>query len=374
MDEKGREARAGYGQWTFAAADRRTAVSPLATVDAGAQALLDEVRAFVAAHPQIQVDPSGTAIPADCREELFDLLTAARVALVRQAAVDGGFAGAARARLAADRTALERDFGLAMEVPSELQAFLDEGAEGASKLSLDTMLCWLQGALADDELAAEVASDASSQVKRLSQAAFELALYAEVLLALRPKRVFGVRTLDQKTVELYPIGRFEVGMQDYFAVLRLPELVVEGERGAFATKFELASEVDFYGSKPLRRRDYSMGGDSRGMVGRRYVLLYRLPSPDAAGIIANRDTGLVVAPTAMVGAVFADDVRETLYLRGTVQRCLALGSRRGLYLADPDGVADEARATAEPYGTSVVLGSGALGAADLPQFIDSLIA
>lgn len=342
-----------------------------ATDGSGATALA-AVKRYVEEHSAIEFTATGSAIPRSEREGFFAQLNEARLALAREALGEASFARACSDHLAAVRERLKREYGLSAGIPSELKAFCANVEAASSDLAVDTMLSWLQGRLDDAACAEKVRATAAAECDRLAKAAYELWQYLTVVDLLAPTEAYLASTPDQESVVLTPTTSFSVGAQAYSPVLRLPELVLVCEKGVFGLRFELATEVDFYGTKPLRRRDYSTGGDSRDMVGRRYGLIYRFAGLDAVPIVVNRDKTLVVPPRALVGAMFPDDVEQTLYCRGTIQRVLTLDCPNGAFFADPLGCAAGVRDVCEPYGFEPAMGAEGFDEAGLAAYVASL--
>ena len=333
---------------------------------------LKAVEEFVAGHPEIEMTATGTAIPRSCREGFFETVSSARKLAAQQIIGGDGFAASSCERLSKARSRLKDSFGLAVVVPSELEAYIADPLDGVSALTTDLFFGYLQGKVERDAFEVRLRSSIEEENRRLSCAAYETWLYLDTIAAFSPTRAYSTSTHDQKTVQVNPTDTLVLGRQDYSAVLRLPEIVLETGQGYVGMKLELANEVDFYGSKPLRRRDYSTGGDSSNIVGRRYVLLYRIADLETVPLTANRDTGLVIPPLAMIAAIFPDDVEQNLYCRGTIQRVETLGSIGGAFFADPKGCAALIGECNEPYGAAIRIGAPGFDDQGLRAYLASL--
>lgn len=333
---------------------------------------MDTVRAYVAENPAIEITATSTAIPRQYREEFFDKLKSARLALAREVLGVDEFSESCRQHVAQVRQRLEEAYGLTVSIPAELEVFCGDALDGASTLSTSDLLSMLQHPERAEGLTSSLVTALTTEHDRLSKAAFELWVYLKVIDSFKPKRIYSTRTFDEQTVVLAPVSSHAVGSQEYSALIRIPELVIECDQGVFAFKFELASEIDFYGDRPLRRRDYSTGGDSRDMVGRRYTLVYRCADLDSVPVTANRDTGHMVFPLAMFATIFPGDMDTNLFCRATIQRMQTLKCLKGAYFADPLGCADDIRRTCEPCGVEPTIGESGFNDAGLEGYCVAL--
>lgn len=333
---------------------------------------MDKVRTYVAEHPAIEITATSTAIPRQYRDEFFDLLKSTRLVLAEEVLGVDEFANDCRQHVMDARNHLEEAYGLSVDLPAELEVFCEDALEGASTLSTSDLLSMLQRPEQSDELTTSLVKSLNTEHDRLMKAAYELWMYLSVIDSLAPQRIYATNTLDQQTVVLTPVSRHAVGSQEYSALIRIPELVLECEQGVFGVKFELASEIDFYGDRPLRRRDYSTGGDSRDMVGRRYTLVYRCADLDSVPITVNRDNGLMVPPRAMLAAIFPSDMNTNLFCQGSIQRMQSLKCLKEAYFADPLGCADDIRQNCESRGANPVIGACGFDSAGFNGYCVSL--
>ena len=334
---------------------------------------LGNLDCFVAAHPEISVSKTGLGVPKQCREAFYDKVADACAAFAREVSGPAGFADRAVAELADVTGRLSKALGVAVVLPAELRAFCNDRFAGCTQAFTSNVLSYVQGNVDGEGLIAQATQSVAPAMRRLTKAAYEAWLYYSVIEALKPTAAYVVDTPDQKHVVAEPADVLEMGAQRYSATLRLPEAVYECADGSlWAVKMELANEVDFYGSKPLRRRDYSVGGDSRGTVGRRYLLLYRVSSLDAVPLTADRDRVLTHAPTAMVAAVWPDDLNESLYERGTLQRVMTLGPRFGALVAALDGCGDAVREDAGFCQAKATVFDAAFDTNDVTSFLQTL--
>ena len=74
----------------------------------------------------------------------------------------------------------------------------------------------------------------------------------------------------------------------------------------------------------------------------------------------------------MVASVWPDDLSESLYARGTLQRAVTLAPTKGLFVAAHDGCSAEMKAANDPYGVRLETADATLDTRMLATFIDSL--
>jgi hypothetical protein len=282
---------------------------------------LETVDVFVAKHPEIEVSPTGLAIPASCREEFHALLRQARRALAVDVIGDATFAQESISALLRVKAELADKLNLNdIVLPTMLQSFCDDVYLGASQSRFTTMLSYVQKRISATALRAEVELALPKSYRQLTLAAYEAWLVYSTVNSLQPQKAYIAEAIDEIRARLVPATQLELGYQEYSATLRLPEAVFECEQGIFGLKFELASEIDFYDKKPQRRRDFSSGGDSHGVVGRRYALLYRLPSKETVPFLADRDKATLLSPDAMLATLCEEDFKNESYCEATLNR------------------------------------------------------
>ncbi|MDD5806159.1 MAG: hypothetical protein PUD02_02315 [Eggerthellales bacterium] len=347
------------------------------------------INGFVAEHPEIKVSASCLAVPKSCREDFYAILDQARFAMVHDAlaqrdlAESGkdaseepssvirrvAFADECVTRLNALRTRVAQATGANLVLPAEMESFCKDRILGCSEPFVGRLLSFVQGTVDADTLYQEVRQQVLPLFDLLSVSAYETWLAYSLVVELGAKKAYLADTFDQKTVVACATDTLPIGRQAYSAVLRLPEAVFDCGGNFWAIKLELAQELDFYGSKPLRRRDFSAGGDTRNTLGRRYLMLYKIPDLDSIPIVANRDKTLVYPPTAMVGALRPEDFAESLYARASMQRVLTMAPRAGAAFVALDGCEQAAQETVDAYQAPVEIVSDPF---DLNQFSNYL--
>jgi hypothetical protein len=302
------------------------------------------VDAYVADRPEIEVSFTGVGIPQEFREGFYQTLLKARRAITEDVVGDTLFAERSVFALKEVRSQLIHSLNLEEYVlPSALQAFTEDLYGGASQFFLDKMLSYVQGRFDAAGLYAQALARLPQAFNQLAMAAYEAQMAYSAVLMLEPAAVFAAEPLDDARAKLVPTRSLELGYQAHSATLRLPEAVFETAWGKIGFKFELASEIDYYDSRPTRRRDFSSGGDTHGVIGRRFALFYRLGAGDTVPYLADRDKLLMLKPDIVFGTLRRADLEIESYCRVTLKRIETLAAQRATVFDVLDGI-DEVKA------------------------------
>lgn len=334
-------------------------------------AALDSIDTFLSQHPEIERSTSDLAVPHDCRAQFYEMLAGARSTMVRQA-VDETVARQAQRTIEGlldARQRLAAMTGLShIYLPSGLQAFCENPFLGSSRALLSPLLSYVQNSIKTEELLQKAALTAEPTFKQFGLSAYETWMAFEALCLLKPKKAWAVELNEKNQAVAIATSSLEVGQQHYHVTLRLPECVLECESGLYGIKFELASEIDFYDSKPRRRRDFSSGGDTRNLIGRRYLMVYKLATLDAIPAIADRDREYLLAPHALLATIRAADMDESVYALGSIARMQTLSPRRGSFFLALDGCAERFCHLASDYDVSLQAENATFNAKDVAPF------
>jgi hypothetical protein len=306
---------------------------------------------FVASHPTIEVSPSGVGVPREYRETFYQNLLSARRALTAAVVKNTEFAEKSLESLQAVRARLIQQLELDDYIlPTALQAFIDDLYGGGSQSFLDKMLLYIQRSIDASELYEQAAIVLPQSFSRLALVAYEAQLAYSAVLLLEPTAAYLAEPRDDLRALLLPARSLELGHQTYSATLRLPEAVFDTGVGKIGFKFELVNEIDFYHSKPTRRRDFSSGGDTRGIIGRRFALFYRFGEVETVPYLADRDKALMLRPDIVLGVLGERDLEIESYCQMTLKRVEVLAAQKATVFDILEGAASAARALQERSG------------------------
>lgn len=348
-----------------------------------------ELERFVGESEGLRVTATSLSVPRGVRPEFYG-----RVERVQRALADEVLGRAAgegtsprigaddlaqvAARCAQVRRTLCDQAGLSQfKLASMLEALLDDPARETARPLFSCVLDALQQRLGAEALKVRAAEVLVPHAELLWRNAYEAWAYYGVVARLDPVRFHAVFTPDMRQVRTVPTERVEVAVQASSPTLRLPEAVFETAHGrTFAMKSEAAHELDFYGFKNRRRRDSSSGGNTADLMTHRVLLLWELPSVEAAGFVADRDKSRVTPPDLTVEALLPADLATPAYASAFVERINAVRSRRPVQVlapfgaALPEGMADDL--TVAPVRLHVPGEGGRLDPALLDEVVQAL--
>lgn len=228
-----------------------------------------------------------------------------------------------------------------LRLAAALEDCLADPVATAVRPLFSVVLDGVQGTLDAPELERRAREVLPAHVELLRRNVFEAHAYYGVVARLRPRTFYAVFSPDLKSVKAVRSDRIEVATQTSSPTLRLPEAVFETADGrVFAMKSEAAHELDFYGFKNKRRRDNSAGGATANLLTHRVLLLWRLPSVDDVGFVADRDR-MRLMPTDLSCEVLApDEMSVPAYVSAFVERINAVRSRRPVQVIATDARGD----------------------------------
>jgi hypothetical protein len=254
--------------------------------------------------------------------------------LAGDAAGEGSAAAEVAAReLKTVRAELMQTLSLdSIKLPSMLEEFCADPLLGASKTFLSDVLSYAQGILDRDTLIQKVEAVLPSRLQLLTEAAYEAWLVYTSMLLLEPTAAWSLSAPDGEHIVRTPAKHLELGYQDLSVMMRLPEVILECPQGILGIKAEVKGEIDFYQAKPQRRRDFSSGGKTNGVTGRRYVLFYRF-NEESSYLIAERDKATMLKPEVMIGTFVKEDFATPMGIAQTLAHIEALAPTQGARFA-----------------------------------------
>ncbi|MDR1185514.1 MAG: hypothetical protein LBK67_12075 [Coriobacteriales bacterium] len=334
---------------------------------------LARVDAFVASHPEIEVSTSGLGIPRKVREAFYSVLLNARRMLAISVISDTDFAEKSIDALKDTRQRLMARLGIeALILPVALQAFIDDVYGGSSQVLIDAMLSYVQGRLDVSDLHYQAAQTVPQAFFQLTMAAYEASVAYSCIEILEPVSVYTAEPISDFSAGLVPAEVLEMGYQMFSPTMRLPEAVFETASGLIAFKFELVSEIDFYNSRPKRRRDFSSGGDSHGVIGRRFALFYRMKKSKTIPVLAERDKGIMLNPHVVIGTLGAKDLEIESYCQMTLKRMETLAAQNVAVIIAFDGFKGVEELAGRPGAPAFDIVETEPDVSKLKQYIDML--
>lgn len=303
---------------------------------------LERLKRFVSAHPDIKCTKYSLSIPQELRDEFYEHVLQVQLELT-ECCVGARFAEAERIadQCIKVRERLLETSGLEeFRFASTLENFLSDPLATLAKPSFDIVLDAVQSGMSVEEVEEKACAKLPAFYDMVYRCAYEAWAYYGVVLALKPKKFYAV--LSPNTVDVHAVesSSIIIGSQITSPERRIPEAVFETEEGkVFAMKSELARELDFYGRKITRRRDFSAGGNTTDQNGHRVLLLYKLESIDKVALIADRDESFIRVNDLMCEVLLTEEMKQPYYAASFFDRIEVLRSKRPVQVITLDETA-----------------------------------
>lgn len=294
------------------------------------QESLATLKHFVAEHPEIICDQRSLSVPPELRDEFYDQVQQVQFGITTYCVGDRFAEIQKIASLCIEmREKLLCASGLEeLKFASTLENFLANPLATLAKPSFDIVL----EAIQNDRSTSVVEEKAREKIpvfcEMVFRNAYEAWAYYGIVRALKPRKFYAV--LSPNTIDVHAVESpsITIGSQITSPERRIPEAVFETENGSvFAMKSEVARELDFYGTKITRRRDFSAGGNTVDQNGHRVLLLYKLESLDKINLIADRDEHYVRTSDLMCEFLCAEEMEQISYAASFFNRAGVLRSK-----------------------------------------------
>lgn len=313
---------------------------------------LAELETFTAEHLDIVATTQSLVVPESLRATFYHLVAQAQNMLCAE--VLGTSAEetiiAARRCARVKRRLVEMSDLIDFRLASALETLISDPQAALAKPLFGMVLDVVQGRSSVNQLLSDAQLVLPEHSKTLFRNAYEAWAYYGVVAALQPVRFFEVYSPDTVKTQAVSTGRVIVGSQITSPERRIPEAVFEAADGRFfAMKSEVARELDYYGSKITRRRDYSSGGNTADQIAHRVLLLYQIPNAEHVPIIADRDKQMVLACDLMCEVLSAQEIEQPSYVSQFVNRIATVRSQHPVQVLcfddsgtfDPEMLEDE---------------------------------
>jgi hypothetical protein len=292
---------------------------------------LDALEGYVCAHPGITVTPVSLAIPEELRPRFYQLASQVQHALCTKALGGPSAELVEAARLCSgvkQRLAGMSDL-VDLRLASAVEALVDNPERALAAPLLGMVLDVVQKRKTRLQLLAEAQETLPGHSERLFRNAYEAWAYYGVVEALGPRRFYEVFSPDTVQASAVASGYVTIGSQATSPERRFPEAVFETAEGRlFAMKSEAARELDYYGLRITRRRDFSAGGNTVDQVAHRVLLLYEIASLDAIPAIADRDKQTVLPSDLMCEVLTPQEIEQPSCLSQFADRINTVRSKR----------------------------------------------
>lgn len=211
---------------------------------------------------------------------------------------------------------------------SAIENFIEDPEATMAKLAFGIVLDGMQQGLTLEQMEEQSDRQIPPFCRDLFRNAYEAWLYYGVVAALEPKHFYGVYSSDTLEVQAVPTESITVGDQITSPERRIPEAIfVTKDERIFAMKSEVARELDYYGMRITRRRDFSCGGNTIDQIAHRVLLLYRLESLEKIPLLANRDKLYLLPSDLMCEFLLPQEIEQSHLVSLFVDRIKTVRSR-----------------------------------------------
>lgn len=206
-------------------------------------------------------------------------------------------------------------------LPKSLETYLENPLKALAGGLYLILFDYLQGKTTCKEFEKVAFEHVVECERSLQRCGFEFWVFLRVLNLLNPRKVYGVIFGPNLQPQVEDTIVFEPGKQQPLAERRIPDTVIETQEGVFyALKFENSPEIGYYDMPIVRRRDNTLAGNSKEIIGQRVMIVYRISDLESIPTVANRDEACVVSPDIVIEI----SSKEELSVRASR---LALGNR-----------------------------------------------
>jgi len=291
----------------------------------------ERLKAYVESNKDIVMTRQSLTIPETKREPLFRMVEETQKALAlcwlgdefRQGKELAGMCAQMKGRLTKGTNL--KEFRLA----SALENFIRDPEMTMAKPAFGIVLDGLQQDLSREEIESRCARQIIPFCRDLFRNGYEAWLYYGIVACLRPIHFYSVYSPDTVELQAVDTESITVGDQITSPERRIPEAVfVTEDNRIFAMKSEAARELDYYGVKIVRRRDFSAGGNTVDQIAHRVLLLYRIESLEKVPLLADRDRLYLLPSDLMCEFLMPEEMEQPYQVSLFVDRIGTVRSRR----------------------------------------------
>lgn len=264
---------------------------------------LEALRRFSEETPKVVISTKEVSIAAEARDDFYQVFDEAAAAVAQQFVADEMEEASdlvSRYRFA--ESVLKESTGIDQVVlPSKLMRFVDDPLSALAGGIQNIVFDYLQDGGDFERLMQRARAQVNADYRCLYRCVYEYWIFFTLINGLLPQKIYHVFYDGISDPFITSTLTLEPGKQLHIAGKRAPDTVVVTQDGTcYALKFECSSEIAYYDVPMFRRRDNTFGGDSRGILGQRTLLLFALESLEKVPVIADRDKKTLEQPLLSV--------------------------------------------------------------------------
>jgi hypothetical protein len=294
------------------------------------------LRDFIAARPEIKLEPTGVSIPREVRDEFY-----VRFDAVRRAFVDHCYSSLPPDidALSERYVRLEKEICDALKIeaismPVDLQTFLRNPREGLMRALYSPLFDLLQGKIDGEAFEAKAEQEIKTAAAELLRLGYERWVALSIVKLLDPDEAFAVALNEEDKAVAEELNTIAFGRQAHHVTLRVPEFVLHSRAlGKYvAVKLQLTAEIATYSpSQPSPPKRYRTG-DTSAALDSRVMLLSVIPGLNDIPVTANLANQKVSPPDVAIECFEQADLEDATALERVRKRHEILRPKAGTYL------------------------------------------
>lgn len=269
---------------------------------------------YVAANPQIQIEPCEVCIPEDLRGGFFQYFNNVRGAFVEswQHSLALDVHSLSKNFLAAE-TALSEALKIHLALALDLSSFLHNPKEGMMRLIYNRLFELIQGKISEEEFENAAQGDLGSEATAMFRLGYETWAALALILMLEPDAIAGIALDSGHKPVVAEIKEIAFGRQCHHPAKRVPEFIFHSKKldSYIAFKMPLAREVNSYripDEIPTQRLLRNRNGDTSSALDRRMIFLSAVKDLKETPVFADIHERTVTSPDLTIEFLLEQDL------------------------------------------------------------------
>lgn len=272
------------------------------------------LRDYIAANPEIQIEPYEICIPEELRGSFFGLFDDIRGAFVEswQSSFALDACSLSKNFLAAE-TALSETLKISLALPLDLSSFLRTPKEGMMRLIYSRLFELIQGKLSEGDFGRIAAGDLASEATAMFRLGYETWAALALIVMLEPDAIAGLALDSDHTPVVTEMKEIAFGRQFHHPAKRIPEFILHSKKldSYIAFKMPLAREVNSYRIPeeiPTQRLLRNRNGDTSSTLDHRMIFLSVVQDLKETPIFADIHERTVTSPDLTIEFLLEQDL------------------------------------------------------------------
>jgi hypothetical protein len=301
------------------------------------QPVYEKLAGFISGHPAITMDQSGVSIPAEYRDDFYQLFDSTRRGFVldNYAALPADIELLSRNYLRVEEEVLDLLHLEGITMPVDLLTFLHNPADGLMRAIYNRLFDLLQGKITLEAFEQLAINELRASAAELLRLGYEMWVALAVVKCLDPDRAYQVSMDAEDRPVATELKDISFGRQTPHLTFRLPEFVVYSRifKAYVSVKLQLITEIATYSPSYMtphgkRRRT----GDTSFAMDSRVMLLSLIPTLEDIPIVADLEKQAVSKPDLIIECLSESDLKDPSVRDQVGQRYDIFQPAHGAYL------------------------------------------